>query len=179
MGELQKRDVSARACVCRSGSLVAFRVSHGSFAHPTSFAAYFLNSSQYFSLDILFASLPYNRLKVPMIGLNYFLRKSKKKNGSRVVLHCHLRYCLCSRTQAWCENERFLCHIQMVHSPLTTSEHNYKVLLQLRNPTLRAELLIFSSVVCLQFTLPWIISAGLLPSYPVPVVGAWVGEAIK
>lgn len=79
MGELQKRDVSARACVCRSGSLVAFRVSHGSFAHPTSFAAYFLNSSQYFSLDILFASLPYNRLKVPMIGLNYFLRKSKKK----------------------------------------------------------------------------------------------------
>lgn len=175
--------MSARARVWRSGSLVTFRVSHGRFTHPMSFSAYFLNSSQQFSLDTLFASLPYDRLKVPMTGLNYFLRKSKKKKknvGSRVALHCHLRYCLCSRTQARCENRRFLCHMQMVHrSPLTTGEHNYKVLLQLRNPALRAELLIFSSVVCLQFTLPWIISAGLLPSYPVPVVGAWVGEAIK
>lgn len=44
-----------------------------------SFSAYFLNSSQQFSLDTLFASLPYDRLKVPMTGLNYFLRKSKKK----------------------------------------------------------------------------------------------------
>lgn len=63
-------------------------------------------------------------------------------------------------------------------SLLTTSEHNYKVLPQLRIPMVRTELLIFSSVVCLQFSLPWIISVGL-PSYPVPVAGDWVGEAIK
>lgn len=50
-------------------------------------------------------------------------------------------------------------------SLLTTSEHDYKVLPQLRIPMVRTELLIFPSVVCLQFSLPWIISVGLL-AYP-------------
>lgn len=37
---------------------------------------------------------------------------------------------------------------------------------------------IFSPVVYLQLTLPWVISAGLLLSPPVPVVGDWAGAAV-
>lgn len=62
---------------------------------------------------------------------------------------------------------------------LATGEHNCKVLLQLRNPMARAELMKckYFHQVCLQFTLPVILSSGLPLSYPSPVVSDQVGEA--
>lgn len=59
-----------------------------------------------------------------------------------------------------------------------TTERSYKVLPQLRIPMMRTELLIFSSGL-LAVQSSWILPAGLLLAYPVPVVGDWVGEAIK